>query len=89
MALPTLRQIVQQAVESAPEPQTAEQITRRTGLTYKQVVDALNALHNAERITRIGRKFTARWVKRQPIVNPTSSLAEALKGFFNVHTSRD
>lgn len=89
MAIPTLRQIVQQAVESASEPQSAEQITRRTGLDYKQVIDALNALHNAERITRIGRKFTARWTKRQPTNHPTSSLAEALKGFFNVNPGRE
>jgi transposase len=30
-------------------------------MSYRQTIDAVNALHNEARIGRHGRKFTARW----------------------------
>jgi hypothetical protein len=49
------------AINAAPGPLAGQDVARLAGIGYRQTVDALNALHNAGRITRIGRKFTARW----------------------------
>jgi hypothetical protein len=82
----SLRQIVQEAIEASAAVLSAEQLAERTGLTYKQTIDALNALHNTGRIVRHGRKFSARWGAVPPPPNPNDTpakhLADAFSTFF-------
>ena len=65
-------------VEASPCWMTGKQIADATGLTYKQAIDALNALNNMERIARTGRKFTARWGRLSLITNDQISESFAL-----------
>ena len=62
----TFRATVLVVIESAGEPLTGHRIAELAGLTDRQTVGALNALHNSARIARIGRKFTARWMRVPP-----------------------
>lgn len=55
------RATVLTAIEGSSQWMTAHQLVEQTNLTYPQVIFALFALHNNEKIARIGRKFTARW----------------------------
>lgn len=57
----TYRLRVLAVVEASHGWMTGKQVADASGLTYKQSIDALNALLNAERVARTGRKFTARW----------------------------
>lgn len=86
----SLRQIVQEAIEASAAVLSAEQLAERTGLTYKQTIDALNALHNTGRIVRHGRKFSARWGAVPPPPNPNDTpakhLADAFSSFFTTPT---
>ena len=43
---------------------TARYISETTGLSHKQTIDALTYLYNTEQVSRTGRKFTARWGRR-------------------------
>jgi predicted Rossmann fold nucleotide-binding protein DprA/Smf involved in DNA uptake len=65
---------------------TGQQVAALTGLTHKQTVDALNALNNAGKVARIGRKFTAKWgriVAPDPADDPLRALEIAFRqGFF-------
>lgn len=63
---PTLRCRVLAAVTEADTALTGHAIAQRAGLSYRQTVDALNALYNAGKIERHGRKFTARWQVTKP-----------------------
>lgn len=72
------------AINLAPAFQSAAQIATNSGLTYRQTIDALNALHNIERICRQGHKFTARWgslALARP--DPTTAAALRLQDFFH------
>ena len=55
----SMRDRVLMAMSSTPE--AGRVIAERAGVTHKQVVDALYALHLSERIVRHGSKATARW----------------------------
>lgn len=55
------RAAVLAVVESSEGMMSGQDIARLAGLSYRQTVDALNALYNSARIARTGRKFTARW----------------------------
>lgn len=80
----SMRARVLAVVEAAEGTLSARQIARSSGLTYKQTVDALNALHNHGLVHRTGRKFTARWGKlpaAQP--HPALVLDAAFRGFFS------
>lgn len=57
----TYRQRVLDAITAAQACLTGHEIAHRTGLTYRQTIDALDALSKQGRIERTGRKFTARW----------------------------
>lgn len=82
----TYRRLVLEVVQESPAFLTGQQIAQITGLTYRQTIDALNALNNSEKIARTGRKFTARWGRIPQHVPPSESAIEALehafKGFF-------
>ena len=79
----TYRQRVQSVIESAQACLTGHDIATRTGLTYRQTVDALNALVNQGRISRTGRKYTARWCPvAPPPPNPAADLDAAIRRFF-------
>lgn len=76
------REAVLKIISTAPYPTTGLAISQAAGLTYRQTIDALNALHNMSRVTRTGRKFTARWSAVTPIASPTLLLEQAFRGFF-------
>jgi DNA-binding IclR family transcriptional regulator len=64
----TYRMRVLAVVQASPSPLTGREIASACGLTYKQAIDALNALHNHGKVNRQGRKFTARWTRvQQPL----------------------
>lgn len=75
----TMRAQVLAALTAAHGPLTGRQLATATGLTYRQTIDALNALYNLGRAARAGRKFTARWAvpTATPPPNPFAPL-EAL-----------
>lgn len=71
----TYRARVLAVIDSAQTCLTGSDIASRSGLTYRQTVDALGALHDQGRIERHGRKFSARWcpiTPQQP--NPMAAL---------------
>lgn len=80
----TYRQKVLAVVDSTDGFLTGQQIADAARLTYRQTIYALNALHNAGKIARHGRKFTARWGKtpEQPAKNSALALEQAFRGFF-------
>lgn len=80
----TYRMRVLAVIESTDAFFTGQQLATLTGLTYKQTVDALNALNNMAKVARTGRKFTARWgkVPEQLDENPVIALEQAFRGFF-------
>ncbi len=74
----TYRARVLAVIEASDCQLTGQQLAEITGLTYRQTVDALNALNNAAKIARIGRKFTARWcriVPQPPIEDPMTMVS--------------
>lgn len=50
---------------------TAREIAEALDLPCKAVKDALIVLHHMERVTRTGRKFSARWSSYRPPLPPT------------------
>lgn len=79
----TYRLLVLNVISDTRESLSGQEIADRTGLTYRQTIDALNALNNMEKVLRVGRKFTARWsAVPKPVVNPALLLEQAIKGFF-------
>ena len=68
---------------------SAAQVTKATGMTYKQTIDALNALLNEERVARKGRTFTAQWGGLHMIKpDPAVAASHLLEGFFHATASR-
>lgn len=57
----TIRLRIMALIESPTQRLTGRQIAAKTRLDYKQVIDALNALLDQGKISRIGRKHTALW----------------------------
>ena len=78
----TYRKLVLAVLNSASGCLTGQDIAVRTGLTYRQTIDALNALHNLQQVQRTGRKFTARWSGLKPTTHPAHALEQAFRGFF-------
>lgn len=74
----SVRARVLEVIEQAEVPLTGQQVAERAGLSYKTAVDALNALHNYEKVSRTGRKFTARWSRRQPRPDTTAQHLDCL-----------
>jgi len=62
---PFYRELVLSVLAMADGWLKAREVSELTGLTYKQTIDALNYLYNAEKVARTGRKFTAKWGKRE------------------------
>lgn len=60
---PFYRELVLSVLAMADGWLKAREVSELTGLTYKQTIDALNYLYNAEKVLRTGRKFTAMWGK--------------------------
>lgn len=77
-AYPNCRARVHAAIEAAGACLTGRELARLTGLTYRQTVDALTALHRQGRIDRHGRKFTASWCPLTPQHDPSADLQAAL-----------
>jgi predicted Rossmann fold nucleotide-binding protein DprA/Smf involved in DNA uptake len=80
----TYRMRVLAVIEATDTVHTGQQLAQLTGLTYRQTIDALNALNNMEKVARTGRKFTARWgrVPQALDENPAIALELAFRGFF-------
>lgn len=70
----TVRSRVLAVIETAPDPLCGIQVAAIAGLTYKQTIDALNALHNLGKVSRDGRKFTARWTRPEVTTNHLADL---------------
>jgi hypothetical protein len=83
MAGTTLRCRVLAVIEASPTQLTGKEIAKAAGASYRQTIDALNALYNAGKIERTGRKFTARWGRVQPQEQNPLALLEAVffRGF--------
>lgn len=80
----SLRSRALHAVNAAPGWLTAACVAQITGMSYRQTIDALNALHNEARIARHGRKFTARWGSLQLVQpDPADAAASLLHAFFH------
>lgn len=62
---PFYRELVLSVLAMADGWLKAREVSDLTGLTYKQTIDALNYLYNAEKVARTGRKFTAMWGRRE------------------------
>ena len=62
----TYRMRVLAVVESSPHALTGREIALAACMSYKQTIDALNAIYNYGKVQRTGRKFTARWSRVQP-----------------------
>ena len=80
----TYRMRVLAVIESTDAFFTGQQLAKLTGLTYRQTIDALNALNNMAKVARTGRKFTSRWGKVPNSLdeNPVVALEKAFRGFF-------
>lgn len=78
-----IREVVLNVVNKSPVKLSAREISRRSGLTYKQTIDALQALNNYERVVRIGKKFSARWIR----VGIVECCNESVKELENVFMS--
>jgi hypothetical protein len=80
----TYRMRVLAVIEATDAFFTGQQLATLTGLTYRQTIDALNALNNMAKVARTGRKFTARWGKVPKALdeNPVIALEKAFRGFF-------
>jgi len=79
----TYRMRVLAVIEDSEACFTGQQLAQITGLTYRQTIDALNALNNMAKVARTGRKFTARWCRvPQQTENPAVTLERAFSGFF-------
>ena len=63
----TYRMRVLAVVESSPHALTGREIALSARMSYKQTIDALNALYNYGKVRRHGRKFMARWSRVQPL----------------------
>lgn len=63
----TYRMRVLAVVEAASDALTGHEIAIDSCLSYKQTIDALNALYNYGRVQRYGHKFTARWGRVVPL----------------------
>lgn len=66
---------------------TAHHIAAAAGLTYPQTIFALLALHNAGKIARTGRKFTAKWGPLA-IDKPADTGYDVLQSLFNSSVKR-
>lgn len=81
----TYRMRVLEVINAADVCYTGQQVAQLAGLTYRQTIDALNALNNAAKVARTGRKFTARWCRvpdEQQQEHPAITLERAFQGFF-------
>lgn len=57
---------VLKVLDGIDKPLTGAQISVEARLSYKQTIDALNALYNHGKVGRTGRKYWARWEKVRP-----------------------
>lgn len=63
----TYRMRVLAVVEQSPHALTGREIAAAACMSYKQTIDALNALYNYGKVQRHGRKFMARWSRVLPL----------------------
>jgi hypothetical protein len=83
-----LRSRALQAINGSSEWLTAARVAQITGMSYRQTIDALNALHNEARIARHGRKFTARWGSLQLVQHdPADAAASLLQTYFHANAN--
>lgn len=62
----TYRMRVLAVVEASPNARTGQEIAQAARMSYKQTIDALNALYNYGKVQRTGKKFMARWSRVLP-----------------------
>lgn len=83
----TYRQRVLRVVQQSQVFLTGHQIATLSGLTYRQTIDALNALNNLSKVSRTGSKFTARW-GRVPVEHHGETAVQALERAFRGFMTR-
>lgn len=71
-------------LEQSATPLTGREVARLSGLTYRQSIDALNALYNLGRIQRHGKKLKSSWQAKRPTDDPPAAqtLEAAIRAFF-------
>lgn len=74
----TYRQRVLAVIADANACLTGHDIASRSGLSYRQTIDALNELLNQGRVARTGRKFSARWCPLTDPIDPLAALQAAM-----------
>lgn len=63
---------------------SSAEVASQSGLTYRQTIDAINALYNIALVSRQGRKFTARWGSpRLVALDPAVAAARRLEDYFH------
>jgi hypothetical protein len=62
---------------------SSAEVATQSGLTYRQTIDAINALYNIALVSRQGRKFTARWGSPCLVApDPATAAARRLEDYF-------
>jgi hypothetical protein len=62
---------------------SSAEVASQSGLTYRQTIDAINALHNIDLVSRQGRKFTAQWGSPRLVTpDPAVAAARRLEDYF-------
>ncbi len=78
------RATVLAAVNTSTEWRTGREIAELAKLSYKQTIDALNALYNTGQVSRRGRTCTALWGMRdlaQPVDTNIATLENLFRRF--------
>lgn len=78
------RSRVLKVLDGTDKPLTGAQISVEARLSYKQTIDALNALYNHGKVGRTGRKYWARWEKAKPKTTETDSVQMLILRYMTV-----
>ncbi|CAB4122782.1 hypothetical protein UFOVP33_52 [uncultured Caudovirales phage] len=85
------RSRVLRVVNASPDWLRADEIAKRTSLTYHQTIYALNALYNFDLVARLGSKRGSRWgslvlIEHNPGAEAAKTLEEIFRGFATNHS---
>ena len=72
------RDRVLEVLDSSLFPLTGYEVARLAGLNYKQAIDALDALYNMNKVTRLGKKESARWTRLERVVPSSDPLNDLI-----------
>lgn len=72
------RDRVLEVLESSLFPLTGYEVACLAGLRYKQTIDALDALYDMERVSRLGKKESAKWVRLERVAPSSDPLNDLI-----------